>query len=72
MANKKTTLTSICAASEGLITLESLQAAVRSLPGRAKVRQSGIRICSCNIRAAHSGKELGEHEESTFEHFAQA
>jgi hypothetical protein len=33
---------------EGLITLESLKAAARELQKKPEVRQSGIKICSCN------------------------
>jgi hypothetical protein len=60
MANEK--LTHKRASSDGLITLESLQAAVNGLRFSKGIRQSEIRICSCNSN--HVASETGEHEKS--------
>lgn len=55
--------------SDSLITLESLQAAVKGIRSKSERRQRGIRIGSCDAHRAVP--ERGAHENSTFEYFVQ-
>ncbi len=68
MAGKK--VTNKPSASDALITLESLQAAARGIRSKAEVRQSKIRICSCNVQP--SVPERGTQDETNFEYFVYA
>jgi hypothetical protein len=55
---------------DGLITLETLQAAAKGLQSQRRVGWNRVCICSCN--APDASYEMGEDEESKFEYLAHA